>query len=144
MRKKRLLFVINTMGRAGAENALLELLRRIDKERYEVSLYVLTGQGEMIDKLPPGINLLNKSFNSASVHTGEGRKYLLQTVIKSSLSKGALIKNFPYLIKNGLDMIKKGRILPEKLLWRVISDGAPRSKKTYDLAVAYINILGDS
>ncbi|MBR4341756.1 MAG: glycosyltransferase [Lachnospiraceae bacterium] len=138
MRKKRLLFVINTMGRAGAENALLELLRRIDKERYEVSLYVLTGQGEMIDKLPPGINLLNKSFNSASVHTGEGRKYLLQTVIKSSLSKGALIKNFPYLIKNGLDMIKKGRILPEKLLWRVISDGAPRSKKTYDLAVAYI------
>ena len=138
MRKKRLLFVINTLGRAGAENALLELLRRIDKERYEVSLYVLTGQGEMIDKLPTGVKLLNKSFNPSSVLTGEGRKYLLETVLKASVRRGTILKDLPYMIKNGLEMLKRGKVLPEKLLWRVISDGALRSKKTYDLAVAYI------
>ena len=52
---KKILFVINTMGRAGAETALLELLKRLDGSpaEYEISLYVIMGQGEMIDKLPP-------------------------------------------------------------------------------------------
>ena len=36
--RKSVLFVINTMGRAGAETALVELLRRIDKEKYDVSM----------------------------------------------------------------------------------------------------------
>ena len=45
---KKILFVINTLGRAGAETALLELLNHLDTEKYEISLYVLLGQGEMI------------------------------------------------------------------------------------------------
>ena len=47
---KKILFVINTLGRAGAETALLELLRRLDAEEYEISLYVLLGRGEMISQ----------------------------------------------------------------------------------------------
>lgn len=42
---KKLLFVINTLGQAGAETALINLLRQIDSKQYEVSLYVLMGQG---------------------------------------------------------------------------------------------------
>lgn len=42
---KKILFVINTLGWAGAETALLELLRRLDAEEYEISLYVLLGAG---------------------------------------------------------------------------------------------------
>ncbi len=37
---KKILFVINTLGRAGAEMAMLELMRRLPKEEYEISLYV--------------------------------------------------------------------------------------------------------
>ena len=54
---KKVLFVINTMGRAGAEMALLELLRRLKKEELELSLFVLTGQGEMLQELPEGVRL---------------------------------------------------------------------------------------
>lgn len=50
--KKKILFVINTLGGAGAEMALLELLEKLEKEnektkdvQYEISLYVLMGQG---------------------------------------------------------------------------------------------------
>lgn len=136
--KKKILFVINTLGRAGAENALLELLKRIDKDRYEVSLYVLTGQGEMIGKLPEKVKLLNKSFIPVSVHDGEGRKHLAKTVIRAFLRRANIIRLVPYLIKNGFIMMKNGRILPEKLLWRVISDGADRRREKYDLAVSYI------
>ena len=45
--KKKILFVINTLGGAGAEMALLELLEKLEKEnektkdvQYEISLYV--------------------------------------------------------------------------------------------------------
>ena len=51
---KKILFVINTMGRGGAEMALLELLRSMRKREFEVSLYVLTGQGELVQQLPEG------------------------------------------------------------------------------------------
>ena len=33
--KKRLLFVINTLSRAGAENALMELLKKLNGQEYE-------------------------------------------------------------------------------------------------------------
>lgn len=136
--KKKILFVINTLGRAGAENALLELLKRIDKDRYEVSLYVLTGQGEMVGKLPEKIRLLNKRFIPVSVHDATGRKHLAKTVIMSFLRRANFIRLAPYIIKNIIIMLKAGKILPEKLLWRVISDGADRRKEKYDLAVSYI------
>lgn len=35
-------------------------------------------------------------------------------------------------------MKKTGNIQPDKLLWRVISDGADRFSETFDLAVAYL------
>ena len=38
---KKVLFVINTLGGAGAEKALLELLKRFPENEYEVLLYVL-------------------------------------------------------------------------------------------------------
>ena len=38
---KKVLFVINTLGGAGAEKALLELLKRFSPEQYQTDLYVL-------------------------------------------------------------------------------------------------------
>ena len=41
---KKVLFVINTLGGAGAEKALLELLKRFSPEQYQTDLYVLLEQ----------------------------------------------------------------------------------------------------
>ncbi len=135
---KKLLFVINTMGRAGAEMALLELLRRLREKDLEIHLYVLTGQGEMLDRLPEGVKLLNKEYKNCSVHTPEGKKLLAKTSLKAMFRRGTLVRLFPYLVKQGISMVCKGRILPDKLLWRVLSDSAERFSEQYDLAVAYI------
>ncbi len=59
---KKILFVINTLGRAGAETALIELLNHLDVDEYEISLYVLLGQGEMISKVPQKIHVKNKKI----------------------------------------------------------------------------------
>lgn len=138
----RILFVINTLGQAGAETALLSLLQTLAREkgeaRYEISLYVLTGQGEMASRLPADVRLLNKKYREESVLTAKGRKYLKKTVLKAMFTRGTVVKLFPYLLKNTCAMLGKKRLLPDKLLWRVLSDGGMVLPEEYDLAVSYL------
>lgn len=136
--KKKLLFVINTLSRAGAEAALLELLRQLDPERYDVSLFVLTGQGEMASELPPYVWLLNTAYDNTSVLSRAGKQKLMKQVLRSFCARGTVIRLFPYLLYNLWDMCRRGSVNAEKLLWRVLSDGAPRWDTEYDLAVAYL------
>ena len=135
---KKVLFVMNTMGRAGAEMALLELLRRLKTEDVELSLFVLTGQGEMLKELPKKVRVLNSSYDACSVHTSEGKRHLAKQVLKAMLRRGTILRLMPYLVVQLTDMLKKRRVLPDKLLWRVLSDGAERFEEEYDLAVAYL------
>ena len=135
---KKILFVINTMGRGGAEMALLELLRSMRKREFEVSLYVLTGQGELVQQLPEGVILKNKNYTNISVLTADGKKVLFKSSIKALFKRANCIRLLPYIIKNLFHMIKKKKIMFDKLLWRCFSDAAERFEEEYDLAIAYI------
>lgn len=138
----RILFVINTLGQAGAETALLSLLQTLAREkgeaRYEIFLFVLTGQGEMVSRLPADVRLLNRKYREESVLTAKGRKYLKKTVLKAMFTRATVVKLFPYLVKNTCAMLGKKRLLPDKLLWRVLSDGGMVLPEEYDLAVSYL------
>lgn len=136
--KKKILFVINTMGQGGAEMALLELLRRISPDRYEISLLVLLGQGELIDRLPHHVRLLNETYDNTSVLTAEGRKHLRKHMLRVLFGRGALFRTFPYLIRQMFFMLKKRRLLLDKLLWRAAAIGAPAIREHFDMAVAYL------
>ena len=135
---KKILFVINTLGQAGAETAMLELLKKIDPKEYEVSLYVLMGQGEMREKLPSFVKVLNRTYCDTSVLSKEGKSNMKKTVMKAFFNRATGLKLFPYLAGNGLRMIKNGKILPDKLLWRVLCDGGDRFAEEFALAVAYL------
>ena len=82
---KKILFVINTLGRAGAEMAMLELMRRLPKEEYEISLYVVLGQGELVRELPEHVKVLNRTYRDTSVLSQHGRRHIQKTVIRSFL-----------------------------------------------------------
>ena len=124
--KKKLLFVINTLSQAGAETALLELLKKLNGQKYEIYLYVLTGQGELIEKLPDCVRLLNPTFSRQSVLTGKGRTELMKKVFQSFVRNGGFTYKVHYVMKNLAGMVKEKRIQTDKLLWRVLSDGADR------------------
>jgi len=136
--KKKILFVINTLGHAGAEVAMLELLGNLDAKKYDISLYVLLGQGELITRIPNHVKLLNKKYDGASVLSKRGKRSLQKSVLHASVTKASLFKNLPYISRNLLVMQKNNKIWGEKLLWRVVSDGAQRFDMMYDLAVAYL------
>lgn len=134
----KILFVINTLGHAGAETALLELLRHLSSDRYEVSLYVLMNQGELVHELPEHVKLLNTKYDACSVLSREGKRALRSQVLRAMFARGSILKCFPYLIKNFCAMLARGKVLPDKLLWRVMSEGGLRTDVHYDLAVAYL------
>ena len=135
---KKVLFVINTLGCAGAETARIELLRTMDKDAYEISLYILIGQGEMIDKIPENVKVLNDHYCRDSVLSKQGKQVMIKTVWKSFWKNGRELSKFAYMVRTYSVMRKKGKIQPDKILWRLISDGSPRLQETYDLAVAYL------
>ncbi len=135
---KKVLFVINTLGGAGAETALLTLLECLNPEEYEISLYVLLGQGELVHRVPEYVKLLNTKYDDASVLSKDGKKRLSRKVLGLLMSRGSVFRNIPYLVCNGWNMLRKGKVQIEKLLWKPMADGAWRGDETYDLAVAYL------
>ncbi len=135
---KKLLFIINTLGCGGAERAMLNLFSALDSNKYDITLFVLTGQGELRRELPENVRLINKKYKGVSVLTKKGRRLLTLSVLKAGIGKALFLRRAPYIIKNFLIMRKKGKIMPDKLLWRPLSDGAPKIQEEYDLAVAYL------
>lgn len=135
---KKVLFVINTLGCAGAEKAMLEFIKKFPKEEYEVSLYVLLGQGEMIHQIPEYVKIQNKDYCDASVLSKEGKTRLHKRVLKRLFDKGSIFKNMPYLVNNFASMLSNGTIHADKLLWKVMSDSADVLSEHYDLAIAFL------
>lgn len=135
---KKVLFVINTLGGAGAEKALLELLKRFPENEYEVSLYVLLAQGELIHQVPEQVKILNQSYSDASVLSKKGKHILNQQIFKRLFVRGAIFKNLGYMLKNMAEMLKKGKLYPDKLLWRVMADSTQVIDGHYDIQEAQI------
>ncbi len=138
MRKQKILFVINTLGRAGAESALFSLLSVLEPEKYDISLYVIMAQGDMRAELPNYVNLCNPQFEDESVLTKTGRKKMIHTVFQNFVRNGHLISKSQYLLTTAFSMYRSKKISADKLLWRVMSDGSYRFGQTFDLAVAYL------
>ncbi len=135
---KKVLFVINTLGGAGAEKALLELLKKFTPDQYEVSLYVLLDQGELIHQIPEYVKILNRNYRDESVLSRSGKKILNKNILKRLFIRGAVFRNLAYLIQAANAMRKKGRLYPDKLLWRVMSDSGQKLNEHYDMAIAYL------
>ena len=58
MQKKKILIVSHAMEIGGAERALLGLLENIDTNTYDVDLFLLRQEGELMKFIPNNINLL--------------------------------------------------------------------------------------
>lgn len=133
--KKSILFVITTMGRAGAERALLEMMRQLSPEQHELFLYVLIPRGELFAELPPYVTVLNRRPDCRSVLSPGGKLAIAVTLSRSALWAGGFVK----LLRRFLQGLRSGENPGiEKLLRRMLADGTPPLKREFDLAVAYL------
>ena len=97
---KKILFVMNTMGRAGAERALLALIKNLPKEEYDISLYVLINRGELFDEVPDYVHILNKKPDNRSVLSFGGRLAIIHTVLRCFFRHASGFRLIGYFFKN--------------------------------------------
>lgn len=137
--KKSILFVMNTMGRAGAERALIELMGVLDPDQYRISLYVLIPRGELFREVPEYVQILNRRTSCRSILNFGGKMSVCMRLLKSSVRNGS--------IRKAVSRFRKLKITgdrtwdsqsKEKILRRLLADGTPGLTGKYDLAVAYI------
>ncbi len=137
---KRVLFIVNTLGRAGAETALINLMKKMQSlGGYEIDLYTIIPRGEMFARVPQGVRILNRKPSLGSVLSLQGRLYIAGRIAKAFLYRGTGFRLLPEICRN-LRAQKKatGRVQLDKALWRLLAEGAPDLPESYDLAVAYI------
>lgn len=58
MNKKRILFVAEELDINGAMFSLLELLKALPKEKYDISLFLFSHKGKMMEQIPSSVTLL--------------------------------------------------------------------------------------
>ena len=135
---KKILFVINTMGRAGAERALISLLKQLSPQEYDISLLALINRGELFEEVPDYVHLLNVRPDTRSVLSPGGKCKVVLTVLGCFFRRFSGFTRLPQILQILAEQRKQHRLLPDKLLWPVLAYGTPVPKKQYDLAVAYL------
>lgn len=137
--KKKLLFIINTMGRAGAETALVTLLKKLDSMgEFDISLYTIIPRGELFASVPKNIHILNHRVSCGSVLSMSGRTAIFFRTFYSFFYHLSGLRLLPYMCRNIVLQKKSGHFQFDKLLWRLLAEGVPEQNDNYDLAVAFI------
>lgn len=128
MKKRRLLFVIESLVAAGAEKSLVTLLSVLDYSRYEVDLQLLSYGGEFEKYVPSEVRLLPPLPYYEFAKQGVVRQLL-------SLDFRKLIARWRYSWA-----IRRGRTFHQdkaRLFWKIVSPCLPTSTRSYDAAIAY-------
>lgn len=63
--KKQILFVNSHLYAGGVERSLVDVLRHLDYNKFDVDLLLLEGKGDYIDELPPDLNIILRDTTSA-------------------------------------------------------------------------------
>ena len=104
--KKKILFVTNTMGRAGAEKCLQALLELLDPEKYDMSVYSIINRGELYSDMPEYVHILNKNPCTKSVLDNAGLAAIGRQILWSLLKKFSFITYIPYFFRVLFHQIK--------------------------------------
>lgn len=135
-KNKNILFVNNTLSTGGAETSLIETLTKYSKNN-KVYLYIMTGMGELINKIPKEVTILNENFDEESVLTNEGKKKLIKKIAAAEVNSFTGVRLAPYYVRAFATMIRNRKIHAEKFAWRAISDTTPVIPMEFDIAIAY-------
>ena len=131
--KKRLLFVMESMGSGGGERSLLTLLQLMDYGKYDVDLLLFSPSGLFMDMIPPQVNLI--SF-------GTGYDRFVQpmgTSVKAYLTMGDFIGAYNRIRYSKTVNGKNGSSLyRDQLAWKYMCRAIENTLPEYDAAIGYL------
>ena len=124
--KKKLLFVIDSLGIGGAEKSLITLLNCIDYSRFDVDLQLFSRGGAFEKYVPKNINILpNIDYLS----------YCSKSLV-STINPKYIISRLYYSLKLRFN---KTASHPDKamMFWKSTKKSFQKQIKQYDVAIAY-------
>lgn len=133
---KKILIFSQAMEIGGAERALLGLLESFDITKYEIDLFLMRHQGDLMDLIPSKVNLLpeNKKYASLGIP--------LKSVIKNGyfgIALGRLngkIKTSQYIKKH---KVESGKAIADLYSHKYLVNHLPEiSRETYDVAISFL------
>lgn len=127
--KKKILFVIDSLGCAGAEKSLISLLNLLDYEKNEVDLQLLSYNGKLQSFVPKEVNIL-PPISYFLFLTNSLIRHLISFKMRSFISR----IRYSYIIRR----YKLSHPQKAVVLWKCASKMIyPPVKKKYDVAIAY-------
>ncbi len=128
MKKKKILFVIESLVAAGAEKSLITFLSVLDKSKFEIDLQLFAYGGEFERYLPSEVNLLPPLAYMRFVQLDILHQFLTFDVHK-------ILARWKYsfaIRKKNIGHRDRARFF-----WNYVSSCIPQSRTNYDIAVAY-------
>lgn len=129
---KKILFVIPTMRMGGAEQSLVSLLNAIESKKYDIDLLLFEKNGELIDRLPNNINIIEADTLTRAM-TLEFRHYF-KDLIKEKYFLSAIMR-IVMLINSKLEDLTGKKIF---FNWNIAKRVVKKLSGQYDVAVGYL------
>ncbi|MFJ7747156.1 glycosyltransferase [Peribacillus sp. NPDC097295] len=132
MKKKRVLFVIDSLDCAGAEKSLISLLSAFDYEIYSVDLR-LFAHGHILEELVPNeVNIL-KPLEYTEFSKMSLKKACIYSIRKFNVK--SLLSRFTYSLK--IRVRKYNHSQKARIFWENISKVIEEDSTNYDIAISY-------
>lgn len=125
-KKKKILFVINSMMCGGAEKSLISLLPLIDYSKYSVDLQLFRKYGEFLELIPKKVNILDDISYFDFLKKGFKEKLLYP---KKSY--------FLSYIRNSIGIRFNKKNHPTEIFWNACHNSIDKNPKKYDVAIAW-------
>lgn len=132
MSKKKVLFIMESLGIGGAEKSLLTILNLLDYERYEVDLFLFSHTGDFINMIPKEVNLLEESENYKIFK--QSRKLAPFRFLGKMKFKNFYHSSL-YLVKCAICKLTGRKLYTG---WKHVSNFFENIQKEYDTSVAFL------
>ena len=126
--KEKLLFVIESLGAAGAERSLVSLLSALDYTRFDVDIQLFRYGGELECFLPKEVNLM-PPFEYATFAEKKIREHPRSLNIRSCFARARFSISIRLGKNRSADIARK--------YWRAVSSCIPPREEHYSAAIAY-------
>ncbi len=126
--KKRILFVMDSLGIGGSERSLVTLLSLLDYSKHSIDLQLFTRGGQFEQFLPKEVNVLPLLEYSEFLKKNRWQQFLSLDIPKIC-ARWRFSTSLRLRHLSGLDI--------PSLFWKAASKCIPTAEETYDVAIAY-------
>ena len=132
MKKKKVLFIMESLRIGGAEKSLLTILNLIDYRKYDVDLFLFRHGGEFFPLLPQEVNLLDES-PAYRIFSDNRKLSPLNFLLK--LDFPHFYHSLAWLVKALISRLKKEQLY---IGWSNVKHFFPNLDQEYDTSIAFL------